>query len=192
MEDLKVRIFRTIEKEIELKEFEHWLYKQSELSDRMDEDLILELFSFNYNQRGANYEFENRFLTYFDREEFTNWKIVANLKTLGEGCKEPERILSDFKDLSENGYSFLSHLGYAIYDLEECEFFGWDRPALIDVVRDESNQLLNELNDWLKNGPSKRLEDFTPKYQKLNITLPVRNRSQINSKKPTKWWEFWK
>ena len=55
MEDLKIRVFRTIEKEIELQDFEKWLYVQNDLSERMDEGLILELFSFNYNQRGASF-----------------------------------------------------------------------------------------------------------------------------------------
>ena len=82
MENLKNKIFRTIEKEIELQEFEEWLYKQNDLSERMDEDLVLELFSFNYNQKGANYEFNRKFIEYYNQEEFTNWKILSHAQEL--------------------------------------------------------------------------------------------------------------
>lgn len=193
MESLKNMIFSTIEKEIELKEFEQWLYRQEDLSFRMDEELILELYSFNYNQRGAGYEFNSRFIKYFDKEEFTNWKILTNLKMLGEGCKDPERILDDFKYLSEEGYSFLSHLGYAVYDLEECEYLGWDRPQLLEIIRDESIQLLKEIIDWLQEAPNNKLMDFKSKCQKSYITLPVKVAARpTNITQSKKWWKFWK
>ena len=50
-QDLKKMIFMTIEDHLSLKEFESCLYSQEDLSDKMSEDLILELFTFNYNQK---------------------------------------------------------------------------------------------------------------------------------------------
>lgn len=193
MENLKNKIFRTIEKEIELQEFEEWLYKQNDLSERMDEDLVLELFSFNYNQKGANYEFNRKFIEYYNQEEFTNWKILANLKMLQNGCSKPERILWDFRDLSEDGYSFLNHLGYAVFDLEESEYLGWDRQKLLDIIHIEASQLLEELSDWTQKSKSKDLIEFKSKFKKSYIALPtwseVKRRNTVKSKK---WWEFWK
>jgi len=193
MEDLKNIIFKTIEKEIELQDFEEWLYKQNDLAERMDEELILELFSFNYNQKGANYEFDRKFVKYFDHEEFTNWKIIANLEMLRKGSNESERILWNFKDLSEDGYSFLSHLGYSVYDLEECEYLGWDRQKLLEIVRNESDQLLEELYDWMRESKSHDLKEFKSKFNKSYITLPT--KTAVNVPKmvtQNKWWEFWK
>lgn len=179
MEDLKNKIFRTIEKEIKLEDFEEWLYEQNDLSERMDEDLILELFSFNYGQKGACYEFERKFLGYFEKKEFTNWKIIANLEMLQKGCDESERVLRGFKDLSGDGYSFLSHLGYAVYDLEECEYLGWDRQKLLEVIRKESAQLLEELYDWKRESKRNDLVEFKSKFNKSHITLPVKTTVSV-------------
>lgn len=77
----------------------------------MGDDLDLELYSFNYNQRGVDYDFRKHFLSFFDEKEFTDWMIIANLETLSMGCKEPERILADFYDLGYGDYPYLSSLG---------------------------------------------------------------------------------
>ena len=193
MEDLKNRIFRTIEKEIELQDFEAWLYEQNELAERMDEELILELFSFNYGQKGACYEFERKFLGYFEKEDFTNWKIIANLEMLRKGSNESERILWNFNDLSEEGYSFLKPLGYSVYDLEESEYLGWSKKKILEVIREESAQLLEELYDWMEEPKNGNLKEFKSNYNKSYITLPTKlGLSVPKIATQNKWWEFWK
>ncbi len=193
MEALKERTFKVIERQIEIKEFENWLYSETCLAERMDDDLILELYSFNYNQRGVDYEFRKLFLSFFNKKEFTDWKIIANLEMLRKGSDESERILWSFNDLTEEGYSFLSHLGYSVYDLEESEYLGWDRQKLLEIIREESAQLLEELNDWIRVSQSSDLKDFKSKFAKSHIALPVQiGLSDPKIDTPNKWWEFWK
>src|SRR5258706_2578242 len=93
---LKEKVFQTIEEQIPLKEFEQWLYQQSDLLEKMSNDLILELFEFNYNQKGAHYEFKKSFVKYFDENEFMLWKIKANLRDLIAGKETKDRILHEF------------------------------------------------------------------------------------------------
>ncbi len=192
MEHLKIRIFKTIEDEIKLQEFEQWLYKQSDLLEHMDEDFILELFDFNYNQKGAIREFKRKFIKYFDQEEFTNWKILSNLKTLRDGCQEPERILSDFVDLSYRNYPFLSSLAHNQYKLEDYEYFGGSRDGLLKDIQTEADELLNEIEEWSISVSDAGLKYFEPKTKKINMPKysVCENTSMTSATK--KWWEFWK
>lgn len=189
MEDLKNRIFRAIDKEIELQDFEEWLYEQNDLVERMDEDLLLELFNFNYNQRGACYEFKNKFPNYFDEDEYVLWKILFNLRTLSKGAKEPDRIIGDLYDLSHSGYEFL----YSIGSLEDYNYFGWAREEFLKATVDESKELLLELEEWLSQNPTCDLKEFRrlDSTQK-NINTDDRIECSMEVVKQNKWWEFWK
>lgn len=167
MEALKERIFKVIEEQIDIKEFEIWLYSKTSLSERMGEDLIFELYSFNYNQRGVGYEFRKLFLSFFDEKEFTDWKIIANLETLSVGCKEPERILADFSDLGYEDYPYLMSIGDYQYQLDDYELYGgWSREKMISEMQKEADELLSEIQEWLMNSSNGDLMNFEPKTKK--------------------------
>ncbi|MER3329806.1 MAG: hypothetical protein RIF34_09540, partial [Candidatus Kapaibacterium sp.] len=169
MDELKERIFKVIERQIGIKEFENWLYSDENLATRMDEDLVFELYSFNYNQRGVDYEFRKLFLSFFYDKEFTEWKIIANLETLSVGCKEPERILADFYDLGYDDYPYLSSLGYNKYELEDCEYYGWSREKMISEIQKEAKQLLLEVQEWFLISSNTDLSKFEPNSKKTNM-----------------------
>jgi len=187
-----MRIFKVIEKQTEIKEFEKWLYSEETLVDQMDNELILELYSFNYNQRGVDYEFSKLFLSFFDEKEFIDWKIIANLETLSERCNTPERILGDFYDLIDV-YSFLTSVGYHPYELEDCEYFGRSRSEMIAEIQNEAKQLLLEIQEWLLTSSNKDLRYFVPKPKKTEATpYHVPMNVIIPEISTTRWWEFWK
>src|SRR5687767_1943229 len=96
LQELKENILKTIEEQMSVKEFEYWLYRHEELSNYMDINIVLEAFSFNYNQKGARYAFKSSFLEYFDREEFLRWKVKLNLQDLIAGNPTRDRILNEF------------------------------------------------------------------------------------------------
>jgi len=127
--------------------------------------MILELFDFNYNQIGVDYEFKKLFLSYFDEKDFLNWKIVTNLETLVAGCSEPERIVNDFYNLAEadDNYSFLSVLGYTRYDLEEGEYYGKSKLEVLHDIQIESEELLTEIKEWLNKTCNVDLSCFEDK-----------------------------
>lgn len=189
MEALKERIFKVIEKQIDIKEFENWLYSETSLSERMEEGLIFELYSFNYNQLGVDYEFRKLFLSFFDEKDFTSWKIVTNLQTLSRGCKVPERILADFYELGYNGYPCLSSIGY----IDDFECFGWSREEMLTTVQKEARQLLLEIQEWLLNSTNVDLSKFEAKTKKIDMVhYSDSNNVIITENNSNRWWEFWK
>jgi hypothetical protein len=130
--DLTERIFMAIEEQIPLKEFEQWLYSQPELLEAINDDLILGLFTFNYNQKGALYEFKIAFLQYFNEDEFMLWKIKANLSDLIAGKQTKDRILTEFYyELGYDEYPFLQRLGYYRFEIEDAEY---DGRSVLDVL----------------------------------------------------------
>ncbi|GAA5043736.1 hypothetical protein GCM10011506_47220 [Marivirga lumbricoides] len=193
MEDLKERIFKVIEKQVEMKEFENWLYSNIQLSERMDEELILQLYIFNYNQQGVDYEFKTLFLSFFEEREFTDWKIIANLETLSEGCKEPETILADFCDLGYENYPYLTSIGYNKYELEDYAYFNRSREQMINEIQEEASQLLAEIKDWLRTHPGEDLSKFESRTKKIDM-IPNNFPENVIKTESTsnKWWEFWK
>lgn len=193
MEALKERIFKVIEKQLEIKEFESWLYSEASLSERMHEDLILELYSFNYNQRAVDYEFRNLFLSFFDKQEFTHWKIIANLETLSKGGNVAERVLNDFYDLGFEDYPYLMTIGHYQYQLDDCEYYGWSREKMISEIQKEASQLLSEIQEWLKTPSNIDLRQFEPQIKNVDVIPDNSSENVISTgNNLKKWWEFWK
>ncbi|MDN5214955.1 hypothetical protein QQ020_22940 [Fulvivirgaceae bacterium BMA12] len=193
MELLKEKIFQVIEEQLGIKEFEDWLYQQNDLAEMMDQDLILELFSFNYNQNAANYIFKNSLLPYFDQEEFANWKIMANLNDLVIGRGNTERILADFNDMSLEEYPFLTDLGYYRFYFEDCEYTGRSREGLQKDLQMEAESLLGEIQEFQVMDSAFDLKNFVSKQQLIeNLKYNNAVNQIISSGNGKKWWEFWK
>ena len=192
MELLKEKIFQVIEEQADIKEFENWLYQQSDLAEMMDQDLILELFSFNYNQNAANYIFKNSLLPYFDKEEFAHWKIMANLSDLVSGNGNTERILADFNDMSLEAYPFLTKIGYYRFYIEDCEYTGYHIEGLLKDLQREAELLLEEIQKAQVLDSAFDLKNFVSKQQLIENLKYDNAVNQINSSKGKKWWKFWK
>lgn len=193
METLQEKIFKVVEEQIDIKDFESWLYAERHLSERMDESLILELYSFNYNQIGVKYEFKKLFLSFFDEGKFTNWKIITNLKALSEGCDKPKRILQDFIDLERAGYPYLQRIGYSLYSLEDCEYYGLNKQEMINDIQKEAELLLSEIQIWLQTTSGPDLKNFESKPENMEEILIIVSEDELTNEMETKkWWKFWK
>ncbi|MBL0741423.1 hypothetical protein [Chryseolinea lacunae] len=185
-EELKQNIFKVIEEQLPIKVFEHWLYGSVELSERMGEALILDLFSFNYNQRRARYEFKKALLKYFDEDEFLLWKVKANLQDLVDERETRDRILDDFYSLGLNDdkCEFLLHMGYYKHDIDNIGYNGLDLKSVIQNLKDDAASLLRDIKRAEDATPNFKLSDFDrhkPKEETLQ-TEPV----------PKQWWKFWR
>jgi hypothetical protein len=184
-QELKKMIFMTVEEKLSLKEFDSWLYKQDDLSNQMSDDLILGVFTFNYNQKAARHEFKN-FLQYFDEEEFLLWKVKANLQDLIDGKETRDRILSEFYGMGYDELPCLQSLGYYMYEFEDADYLGIGKQSLIDNLKKESSELLGEnLIEESKNTEFK-ISAFK-RIPKLEFSAQI-----VNSANTKEWWEFWK
>lgn len=197
MEPLKKKIFKVIEQQIPIKEFESWLYNQQALAGRMDEDLILELFSFNYNQKDVHYEFKRKLLPYFDQNEFIQWKVVNNLTTLSKGCTAPMRILEDFYWLSEEGRcTFLWRMACMMYELEDAEYalevgessYYRSKQEILNDIQREAQELLQGLLKWLEAKPDEDIKNFVYD-EEATEKVAEEKAPQVQLRK---WWQFWK
>lgn len=181
-QELKLMIFKTIEDHLTLKEFESWLYAQEELSLQMSDDLILELFSFNYNQSDAMYAFGSAFLPYLDQEEFMLWKVKTNLQDLIDGKDTRDRILNQFRWMDD--FPFLQHIGYFMYALEDAEYFKNDVREVIERMRTQAKDVLQEILTEESKNPEFKISLF-----KTTTPVPSQSTGSDGSKE---WWKFWK
>lgn len=134
-----------MEEQLPLKDFEQWLYAQNELLDSVNDDFILELFTFSYSQKAAHYAFRNSFLQYFDKEEFMLWKVKANLRDLMEGKETRDRILNDFYKLGYDEFSFLQNLSYYMFELEDVGYGGRSEAEIMKKLKEDAQSLLTDI-----------------------------------------------
>lgn len=174
-----------IEEQLSLSEFESWLYKQEDLSNQMSDDLILAIFSFNYNQRAARHEFKN-FLQYFDEEEFLLWKVKANLQDLIDGKETRDRILREFYEMGYDQLPFLHSLGYYMYEFEDADYLGIGKQSLIDNLKKEANDLLAEIQVEESKNAEFKISSFK-RMPRLEFSSQI-----VNTANTKEWWEFWK
>jgi hypothetical protein len=185
-QELKKMVFKTIEDHLPLKEFETWLYDQEDLANQMKEDLIIELFTFNYNQNGAKYAFKNTFLNYFDKEEFMLWKVKTNLQDLIDGRETRDQILNDFYWIEYDEVPCIQGLGYYMYELEDADYYRMGKKSVIESLKKEATELLQEiLTEEGKNSEFKI--SMFKRVPRLVFSAEVTNPN--NSKG---WWKFWK
>lgn len=153
-------IFMATEGQIYLKEFERWLYAQSDLLERMDDDLVLTVFSFNYNQDDARYKFRNAILEHFGLDAFLLLKVKANLRSLIKNDPTTIRILYDFEMLGCRDYQRLCDIGFYRYHFEEPEYSYQTDEETLEAIRTHSQKLLDEIIRKEKEIPGFTLKDL--------------------------------
>lgn len=176
-QELKKMVFKTIEDHLTLKEFETWLYDREDLSNQMGEDLILELFTFNYNQNGAKYEFKSTFLKYFEKEEFMLWKVKTNLQDLIDGRETRDRILDDFYSIGYDEVPCIQGLGYYMYRFMDA--FDDEKQSIVESLKMDARELLCEILEEENKGNEFKISIFK-RTPKLNLRVG-----------PKKWWKVW-
>ncbi|SHG97377.1 hypothetical protein SAMN04488109_2702 [Chryseolinea serpens] len=191
-QEMKEKIFLTIERQLSLKDFESWLYANDALSDQMNESVVLEAYAFNYNQDHALAQFSSALLPYFDRDEFLLWKITLNLREIIEGKDSTRRILSEFCRLGDEEFPFLLHLGYYKYYLDD-DWFDREIDAIMAEIKSEANELLLEILAESKD-PQFKISSFVRKAlaeapSPMNVAAEKMKSKSIGQKK---WWKFWR
>lgn len=178
-------IFQTVENQLPLADFESWLYSQEELSEQMNENLVLELYSFNYKQKDAKHAFKALILPYFEKEEFLRWKIKVNLQDLING-RNAYDILSEFYWQLKDELPFLANLSYNLFELEEVDYGYRSRIQVMESIKSEATLLLAELQEDERTNPAFSIYSFN---KKAVSWIDTKMADAENSKK---WWQLWK
>lgn len=184
-EELKIMIFQAVENQFPLGDFESWLYKQEELSEQMSENLVLELYSFNYKQKDAKHTFKAVILPYFEKEEFMRWKIKVNLQDLING-RNVNDILSEFYWQLKDELPFLTNLSYSLFELDEIDYGYRSRIQVMESIKSEATLLLDELLEDERTNPEFAIYSFN---KKAVSWIDTKMADAENSKK---WWQLWK
>ncbi len=179
-------VFKTIEDHLPLKEFETWLYDQEDLSNQMGHDIILELFTFNYNQNGAKYEFKSTFLKYFDKEEFMLWKVKTNLQDLIDGRETRDRILNDFYWIGYDEVLCIQGLGYYMYELEDRYYYRTGKQTVIERLKKEAAELLQDIIAEESKNSEFKISSFR------RVSLLEFNAKVTTTNHTKEWWKIWK
>jgi hypothetical protein len=178
----KENVFKVLEGYMPLDEFEKWLYKSEELLHLMSNDMVLDGFTFNYKQQDGKYQFKKVIFPYFDEDEFLLWKVKSNLRDLTENRSNRDRILYDFYYLGYDGYYFLQPIGYYMYQIADIEYYGNDLESVLTELRQDSENLLLEIEKQQLGKPRFRLADYQSVHEIGNATTVITK----------KWWNFWK
>ena len=80
MNPVELVFYRLVSHEIELSEFENWVYSESELEKTLSLDDHLELISINYKTPSGLYEAEKALSNYFPWENIMNGTFVIYSK----------------------------------------------------------------------------------------------------------------
>jgi hypothetical protein len=176
---LKQNIFRVFDYQISLKDFESWLYTNTELANLLNDEIVLETYSFNYNQKDAGDNFKNRMKSYFDLEEFILWKVKSNLSDLINGTNDSQRILRDLTYLGYDGYGFLISIGHYKNRIEDHELHAQNVEDIHNQLKENCSILLAEINRQESNKLDFKLSDF-------------QNPADLNQQPLTITWEWWK
>lgn len=180
--ELKLNVFQTIEEQMSLKGFENWLYENVILSDQLHEDVVLEAYTFNYNQKDAKHIFKSTMIKYFDMDEFVLWKVKSNLLDLIEGKNDALRILNDFQHIGYDGYEFLIPIGYYLHRIEDYKYYTTNVDDLYKELKEDCTLLLNQIVGQELNKPDFKLSDF----------LALGSENQLPRIITRKWWRFWR
>ena len=183
-EELKLKLFQTVEDQLPLADFESWLYRQEDLSLQMDENLILELYSFNYKQQGAKYAFKSLMLPYLESEEFMRWKVKTNLQDLIDGKESAYRILDEFYWQLSDQLPFLQKLSYHVFNLEESEYGPDSRAQVMADIKLEASALLKEILENEQAKPAFAIYSFRRK------PISWTDAKMADAENSKKWWQL--
>lgn len=108
----RAEFYDTIFGNVNLEEFEHWIYSDKETESIFSEDEYLDLISFNYKKNGAKYDLKNLLTNkYIGLGEYESWKLLNLLYAAKDRDENLPDILRQFYDLYCRGYDFLNDLG---------------------------------------------------------------------------------
>jgi hypothetical protein len=183
---IKHIFFKTMSAQVELADFEQWIYTSKELEQGLHEDAYLELLSFSYKKRGARYELFKLLHSLIDAGEYETWKLTLLLNEAKVRNIHLPGVLERFYDLYCNGYYFLNHLGFgfglymcvlpAPYKVEHwSELNEAEIMQLVNKLPPALDDELNIVLQWLENGKIV----LTGKQDQYNHYKFIDNRTAI-------------
>ena len=111
MNNFEEKVYKLISREIEVSNFEKWVYSEKELEKILTNDDYLELVSLNYTTPSSLYEAEKILKKHIEIEKYHEWYLRNILQKIIERPDNVYKYIVETYDLYCNGYNFLDNLG---------------------------------------------------------------------------------
>ncbi|WDE07827.1 hypothetical protein SG34_013635 [Thalassomonas viridans] len=206
MSEVEFIIYKLLAREVELPEFEQWVYSEACLENMLSADEYLDLISLNYKTPSSLYEAEKILKPHISISKYFEWFISRVLHKIIERPNDVYKYIEQCYDLYCDGFGFLDNLGMG-YGLhipclpDKYKVNSWDelsipeQEKLIDsfypAVLEEAQKVLS----WLNTGKI-QITGHDGGYQGIEYE----DHRSIEEKEPTgyhiskkrkKWWKFW-
>ena len=206
MKDSYLTIYRLIAREVEIDDFERWVYAEKGLEDLLGPDEYLGLISLDYRLPSSLYEAEKILRRYIDIGDYHEWYLRRVLQKVIDRTEDAHESIEQCYDLYCDGYDFLDNLGlgYGLSIAVPPSEYGadtWDALAsaeqkrLIDGFYPDVRQEAEKVLRWLDTrkivltGQGEGTEGI--QYQD-NRTAEERKPTGYKVAAPArKWWKPW-
>ena len=111
MNNFDLTVFKLIAREIEIQEFEKWVYAEKELEEILTPDEYLELISQAYKQSSSLYEAEKLLKRYINVDKYHKWYLRRILQKIIDRSVDAHKYIEQCYDMYCKGYYFLDNLG---------------------------------------------------------------------------------
>jgi len=141
--------YKLVAHEIELLEFEKWVYSETQLEEILSPDDYIEVISINYTTPSGLYEAEKILSSYFSMGKYYEWNIRNILQKIAEKPSDVQKYIEQCYDLYCDGFGFMDNLGLGYGLGITCSDY------YIEKVDDYYPQILGEVDkvaEWLDSG----------------------------------------
>lgn len=182
--DDKIRLFRLLNGEEPIREFEQWIYTTNALEEILgDEDYFI-LISLDFSRQGIRYELIKILERHIDAGEYGTWKLRRLLNLFLSQRGDLPTMLWEFYELYCDGYYFLDVLGlnYGLtirvppgeYSSEYLqELTNQEKETLLASILPDALDEAQKVLNWLNEGKIVT----TNKQDKLGHYLYIDNRT---------------
>lgn len=218
---LEMRFFRVMKGDINVLDFEQWLYSDKELESLLSPDDYLNLISLNYKAAGAKNALWKVLAKHVDLGKFETFKLLEQLEEAKKRTERLPYLLMAFYDLYCGGYDFLEDLGLgyglAVIGRSEEEWKGLrseEQQRLLQSFYPRLDVCLDRASRWLRTGQvvltgetdelgrhrfwdhrsTEEKEPLVVQYA-TTTTAPLKEHGRLGLRKEhgrTSWWQFWK
>ncbi len=218
---LEMCFFKVMKGDINVLDFEQWLYSDKELESLFSADDYLNLISLNYKAAGAKNALWNVLAKHVDLGKFETFKLLEQLEEAKQRSARLPYLLMAFYNLYCNGYYFLQDLGLG-YGLtiigrseeEWEELKSEEQQRLLQSFYPRLDVCLDRAIRWLRTGQvvltgetdelgrhgfrdhrsTEEKEPLAVQYA-TTTTTQLKGHGSHGLRKDhgrTSWWQFWK
>ncbi len=105
------KTYKLISREVEISDFEKWIYSEKKLEKLLTYDDYLELISLTYTTPSTLYEAEKILKKYIKIEKYHEWYLRKILQKIIEHPSNVYKYISQTYDMYCDGYYFLENIG---------------------------------------------------------------------------------